>query len=103
MNTVGPRHLRIFDFFEAALEPRVERTRLHPIQSILFVALLAMICAGEGWEDLEEFGNAKREWLGTCLDLRHGIPRADTFEEESNELAAVPQLLEMLDSRGATP
>jgi hypothetical protein len=31
---------------------------------ILVIALLAMICTGEGREDMEEFGEAKRDWLG---------------------------------------
>jgi DDE_Tnp_1-associated len=73
------RYLGVFAFFEAVPEPRVERTRLHPLPNILIIALLAMICVGEGWEDMEEFGLAKQEWLGTFLDLRHGIPSADTF------------------------
>jgi hypothetical protein len=55
------------------------RTRLHPLVNVLIMAMLAMICVGEGWEDMEEFGLAKAEWLGTLLDLRNGIPSADTF------------------------
>ena len=73
------RRLGIFAFFESVPEPRVERTRLHPLVNVLIMAMLAMICVGEGWEDMEEFGLAKAEWLGTFLDLRNGIPSADTF------------------------
>ena len=79
MNTKKLRYLGVFAFFEAVPEPRVERTRLHPLPNILIIALLAMICVGEGWEDMEEFGLAKEAWLGTFLDLRNGIPSADTF------------------------
>ena len=28
---------------------------------------------------IEYFGNAKREWFGTFLELPHGIPSHDTF------------------------
>jgi len=79
MNTETPRYLGVFAFFETLPEPRVERTRVHPLVNILTIALLAMICVGEGWEDMEDFGDAKQAWLGTFLDLRHGIPSADTF------------------------
>ena len=79
MNTDKLHYLGVFALFDEVPEPRVERTRLHPLQNILIIALLAMICVGEGWEDMEEFGEAKEEWLGTFLDLRHGIPSADTF------------------------
>ena len=173
MNEWNGRHLGIFEFFKELPEPRVERTRLHPLMNILIIALLAMICVGEGWEDMEEFGLAKQAWLGSFLDLRHGIPSADTFrrvlsalnprafnacliawvqalshgtsgklipidgktvrhsfnratgkkalhvvsawiadnrltlgqiatEEKSNEITAIPKLLELLDIRGAT-
>ncbi len=47
--------------------------------SILGISLLTMICVGKGWEDMEEFGLAKEAWLATFLDLRNGIPSADTF------------------------
>jgi predicted transposase YbfD/YdcC len=173
MDAEKPRYLGVFAFFEAVPEPRVERTRLHPLVNVLIIAMLAMICVGEGWEDMEEFGLAKEAWLGTFLDLRNGIPSADTFrrvlsavnpkafnacfiawvqalsegtagklvaidgktvrhsfdhatgrkalhivsawvaenrltlgqvatEEKSNEITAIPKLLELLDIRGAT-
>lgn len=173
MSPEKPRYLGVFAIFDAVPEPRVERTRLHPLVNILVIALLTMICVGEGWEDMEEFGLAKAAWLGTFLDLRNGIPSADTFrrvlsavdpkafngcfiawvqalsvgtsgklvaidgktvrhsfdratgrkalhvvsawiaenrltlgqvvtEEKSNEITAIPKLLELLDVRGAT-
>jgi predicted transposase YbfD/YdcC len=166
-------YLGIFEFFEELPDPRVERTRLHPLMNVLVIALLTMICVGEGWEDMEAFGLAKRAWLATFLDLKHGIPSEDTFrrvlsalnpkafnacfiawvqalsqgtagklvaidgktvrhsfdratgkkalhvvsawiannrlslgqlatEEKSNEITAIPKLLELLDIRGAT-
>jgi predicted transposase YbfD/YdcC len=79
MSETERRHLAIFEFFETLPDPRVERTRRHPLPNIMVIALLAMICVGEGWEDMEEFGLAKQEWLGKFLDLRHGTPSADTF------------------------
>ena len=173
MSADKPRYLGVFAFFESVPEPRVERTRLHPHVNILVIAMLTMICVGEGWEDMEEFGVAKEAWLATFLDLRNGIPSADTFrrvlsavnpkafnacfvawtqalstgtagklvaldgktirhsfdratgqkalhivsawiaenrltlgqiatEEKSNEITAIPKLLELLDIRGAT-
>jgi len=173
MSSEKPSRLGVFSFVESVPEPRVERTRRHPLVNILIIAMLAMICVGEGWEDMEEFGLAKKAWLGTFLDLKHGIPSADTFrrvlsamnpkafnacfiawvqalslgtsgkliaidgktirhsfdratgkkalhvvsawiaenrltlgqiatEEKSNEIAAIPKLLELLDIRGAT-
>ena len=173
MSEANGRQIGIFAFFEDLPEPRVERTRLHPLMNVLIIGLLTMICVGEGWEDMEAFGLAKQAWLATFLDLRHGIPSEDTFrrvfsaldprafnacfiawvqalsegtagklipidgktirhsfnratgkkalhvvsawiannrltlgqiatEEKSNEITAIPKLLELLDIRGAT-
>lgn len=50
----------------------MERTRLHPLVNILTIAILTMICVGEGWEDMEDFGLSREAWLGTFLDMRKG-------------------------------
>src|SRR3989440_6135299 len=46
---------------------------------ILLIAVCAVICGAEGWEDLEEYGTAHAEWFADILDLPHGIPGHDTF------------------------
>jgi len=51
----------------------------HLLIEIITIALCAVICGADGWSDVEEFGNAKEEWLRTFLILPHGIPSHDTF------------------------
>jgi predicted transposase YbfD/YdcC len=67
--------------FAALPDPRVERTKLHALLEILVIALCTLLCGGEGWEDMTEFGQAKerffREQLG--LAMANGIPSPDTF------------------------
>lgn len=62
-------------------DPRVERTRLHSLLDILALAICAVICGAEGWDDFVSFGRAKQEWLKEKLglELPSGIPSADTF------------------------
>jgi len=77
MEGQGPRDLlRHFDDLEA---PRLERTRLHRLEEILAITILAVICGAEGWVQVEQCGQAKHDWLKTFLDLPHGIPSHDTF------------------------
>ena len=38
-----------------------------------------MLCAGETFNDMEDFGKAKHDWFKTFLNLRNGIPSHDTF------------------------
>src|SRR5512145_606064 len=79
MNAREYRHIAIFSLFEEVPDPRVERTRRHSLMDVLVIALLTMICVGEGREYMEEFGLAKESWLKTLLELTNGIPSADTF------------------------
>ncbi|WP_016948819.1 ISAs1 family transposase [Anabaena sp. PCC 7108] len=65
--------------FTEVKDPRVERTRLHLLTDIITISLLAVIAGAEGWEDIEEYGLSKKEWLETFLELPEGIPSADTF------------------------
>lgn len=60
-------------------DPRLERTKLHKLLDILVIAICAVICGANSWEDVEDFGYAKLEWLQTFLELPNGIPSHDTF------------------------
>lgn len=46
---------------------------------MLVIALCCLLCGGETFNDMEEFGHAKEAWFKTFLPLRSGIPRHDTF------------------------
>jgi hypothetical protein len=48
-------------------DPRVERTRKHHLSDILFISLCAVICGCESFEDMEEFGNAKKSGSASIL------------------------------------
>ncbi len=74
-----PHPLTLAEHFSALEDPRVERTKLHPLLSIVAIAICAVICGAESWDDIEEFGEVKAAWLATFLDLPHGIPSHDTF------------------------
>ena len=66
-------------YFSDLTDPRVERTREHRLDDILFIAISSVICGAEGWNDMEEFGKSKQEWLKSFLELPNGIPSHDTF------------------------
>ena len=68
-----------FPFFSELTDPRVERTKAHMLEDILFIAIASVICGAGSWNDMENFGKAKQEWLRTFLRLPGGIPSHDTF------------------------
>jgi len=65
--------------FAGLTDPRVERTREHKLLDIVILAICAVLCGAEGWTDIEEFGQAKRDWFQKFLELPNGIPSHDTF------------------------
>ena len=60
-------------------DPRVNRTRDHELIDILIIGICTLLCGGETFNDMEDFGHAKREWFETFLSLPNGIPSHDTF------------------------
>jgi predicted transposase YbfD/YdcC len=60
-------------------DPRVNRNKDHDLVDILVIAVCALLCAAETFNDMEDFGKAKRDWFQTFLRLRGGIPSHDTF------------------------
>jgi len=55
---------------------------LHKMWEMLVIALLAVICYGEDYDDMEEFGKEREEWLKSelGLELENGVADGDTFE-----------------------
>ena len=60
-------------------DPRVERTKDHPLLDLLTITICAILCGAEGLTGMETFGKAKADWLRTILSLPNGIPSHDTF------------------------
>ena len=54
---------------------------LHKLWEMLVIALLSVICLGEDYDDMEEFGKERESWLRSelGLELANGIPDGDTF------------------------
>jgi predicted transposase YbfD/YdcC len=60
-------------------DPRINRTRDHELVDILVIAVCTLLCAGETFNDMEDFGNAKLDFFKTFLTLENGVPSHDTF------------------------
>jgi predicted transposase YbfD/YdcC len=69
----------IFDHFGGLEDPRRAQGTRHRLLDIIIIAICAVICGADGWEDVQVFGEAKEHWLRSFLKLPHGIPSHDTF------------------------
>ena len=67
-------------FFENIDDPRRDNSNLrHKLLDTIVIAVAGMICGADDWVAIEMFGNAKRKWFETFLELPNGIPSHDTF------------------------
>ena len=71
--------LSLIEHFKDLPDPRVPRTKYHELMDVLTIAICTLLCAGESFNDMEDFGKAKEDWFKSFLTLRHGIPSHDTF------------------------
>ena len=65
--------------FDSISDPRIERCKKHNLMDILSLAISAVMSGSEGWEDIENFGHVKLDWLRQYGSFEAGIPRHDTI------------------------
>lgn len=61
-------------------DPR-RSNRRHKLVDMMTIALFAVISGAEGWTAVAAYGRSKRDWLKTFLELPHGIPSHDAFDD----------------------
>jgi predicted transposase YbfD/YdcC len=59
-------------------DPR--RCPRHLLLDIIVIAVCAVICGANDWQQIATFGQQRRDWLARFLTLPHGMPSHDTFE-----------------------
>lgn len=60
-------------------DPRVERTKKHLLLDILAISICGVLSGAENWQEIEDFGNAHKDWFIQFLSLPYGIPSHDTI------------------------
>lgn len=71
----------LMDYIKRISDPRKPSNgTLHSFEEIMVIALCAMLCDIERFEDIAFWGKTKEAWLRRFLVLKNGIPSSDTFE-----------------------
>ena len=60
-------------------DPRSGENYRHDFLEVMFITVCAVICGCENWTEIEDYAEAKYEWLSQFLELKNGIPSHDTF------------------------
>ncbi|MCK5728375.1 MAG: ISAs1 family transposase [Methylococcales bacterium] len=79
----------LLEAFSSIEDPRVDRHKLHKLIDIIVLTICAVISGAEGWEDIEQFGITKREWLQKWIALENGIPSHDCI---ARVIARIPSV-----------
>jgi predicted transposase YbfD/YdcC len=75
-----PTAASIIEHFSILPDPRVHvKKNEHKLIDIIVIAVCAVISGADNWTEIEEYGNAKKDWFATFLELPNGIPSHDTF------------------------
>lgn len=89
-------------------DPRKESLCEHLFLEILLMALMAILCGAEAWDEIHDWASSKEPMLRKMLTLPNGIPSADTFRRVfarlrpyAFERAFRGWIDEMIDTHGA--
>lgn len=71
---------KLLENIQSVTDPRRKYGNIrHRLTDISVIGLCTILCKGEDFTDMEDFGNERLEWLQTFLELPNGIPDSDTF------------------------
>ncbi len=70
---------KLSSIFSQIDDPRRDVTKLHKLNDILLIGIIAVICGAETWNNVEEYAHAKEDFLRGFMELPNGIPSHDTF------------------------
>jgi predicted transposase YbfD/YdcC len=69
----------IIGHFAELEDPRSTINRQHPLDSVVVIALMAVLAGAAGPTAIAKWAALKEEFLVRVLDLPHGVPRKDVF------------------------
>jgi predicted transposase YbfD/YdcC len=79
MKAAGATLNKLVEVFSGIKDPRIERSKIYPLNEILFLTICAVISDCNAWDEIEDFGIDKLKWLRKYLPFQTGIPSHDTI------------------------
>ena len=69
----------VLQHFQELEDPRSSVNLLHPLDSVVVIAIMAVLAGANGPTAIAKWANMKSKLLLKVLDLPHGIPQKDVF------------------------
>lgn len=70
---------KLLTIFSQIDDPRRDLGKEHELNDILLIGIISVICGADSWNEMEQYGIEKEDFLKTFLVLDNGIPSHDTF------------------------
>jgi len=72
--------MQIENYFENIEDPRMDRKKLHSLNTIFSLTIIAVLCGIKSWEQIAFFGRLRQKELCDIIDFSNGVPSHDTIE-----------------------
>ncbi len=69
----------IVGHFSILRDPRIERNKRHSLIDIMVLTVCAVVTGAETWEEIEDYGKERIDWLRRFIGLENGVPSHDTI------------------------
>ena len=69
----------IVGHFSILKDPRIERNKRHSLIDIMVLTVCAVVSGAQTWEEIQDYGEFKIDWLRRFIGLENGIPSHDTI------------------------
>lgn len=69
----------IIDLCKQIEDPRMDRKKVHKMETIIYISIAAVLCGAQSWNEIEEFGKSKFNFFKSRLQDLEAIPSHDTF------------------------
>ena len=83
---MSPSPISVRQYFARLRDPRLNRRKRHLLIDTIVIALCAVICGANDWQQVAAFAKRRLAWLKTFLALGNGIPSHDTLERAFGRL-----------------
>ena len=70
---------KLLTIFSQIDDPRRDLGKQHQLNDLLLIGIISVICGANSWNEMEQYGHEKEDFLKTFLVLENGIPSHDTF------------------------
>ncbi len=60
-------------------DPRIDRTKKHPLISIIFIAICSAMAGIDEWVGMHDYCEANFDLFAAVVPLPNGVPSHDTF------------------------